>query len=481
MWTVLPDHFMPKRQTTSYAGWYVPPMLELHLDLPAGPGRRAAIETALRDAIRTGRLAAGTRLPSSRVLASDIGVSRSTIVGAYEQLAAEGFIASRHGQGTIVADVPTGTAGVDDEDLMGPTPTWDFRPGEPDPTSFPRREWMQSLRRIVGDPSGDAMSYPDPRGRIELRHSLAGHLARTRSVVTDAGSVFVYGGFAAGLGFLADAFRQAGITRIGVEEAMLPMHRMVLRIAGLEVESVRVDDEGIVVDELAATGVRAVLVTPGNHYPYGVTMSPDRRAQLVSWADLAEAWIVEDDYDGEFRYDRRPIGALQALAPHRVVYAGTASKSLGAGLRLGWLAVPEELRHPLTAAANLRAGVSAIDQLALADFIERGRLDRHIRTMRRHYDARRQALIERLAADVPSLTPNPCVAGLHLCVHVEAPQVERDILARAEAADVGLLGLVSFHRAPAERAGLTIGFSRPPQHAFAAGLDRLVEVLAASS
>ena len=452
-------------------------MLELHLELPPGPGRRAAIETALRDAIRTGRLAAGVRLPSTRVLAEDLGVSRSTIVSAYEQLSAEGFVASHHGQGTVVADVPTGAAGIDDEDLMGPTLSWDFRPGEPDPTSFPRREWMQSLRRVVGDPSGDAMSYPDPRGRIELRHTLAGHLARTRSVVTDAGSVFVYGGFAAGLGFLADAFRRSGITRIAVEEAMLPMHRMVLRVAGLDVDTIRVDDEGIVVEDLAATGARAVLVTPGNQYPYGITMSPDRRAQLVSWADLAEAWIIEDDYDGEFRYDRRPIGALQALAPHRVIYAGTASKSLAAGLRLGWLAVPEELRQPLTAAANLRAGVSAIDQLALADFIERGRLDRHIRTMRREYDARRQLLIGRLATDAASLAPNPCVAGLHLCVPVASPEVERDILARAEAADVGLLGLATFHRAPAERAGLTIGFSRPPQHAFAAGLDRLMDVL----
>ncbi len=452
-------------------------MLELHLVLPPGPGRRAAVETALRDAIRTGRLVAGTRLPSTRVLAGDLGVSRSTIVGAYEQLSAEGFVASRHGQGTIVADVPTGRTGVDDEDLMGPTPTWDFRPGEPDPTSFPRREWMQSVRRIVSDPSGDAMAYPDPRGRIELRHALAAHLARTRSVVTDASGLFVYGGFAAGLGFLADAFRQRSITRIAVEEAMLPMHRIVLRMAGLEVDPIRVDDQGIVVDDLASTKAQAVLVTPGNHYPYGITMSPDRRAQLVGWAELAEAWIIEDDYDGEYRYDRRPIGALQALAPHRVVYAGTASKSLAAGLRLGWLAVPEELRHPLTAAANLRSGVSAIDQLALADFIDRGRLDRHVRAMRRTYDRRRRQLIQRLGAEVPELTPNPCAAGLHLCVPVASPRVERDILERAEAADVGLLGLSTFHRAPETRAGVTIGFSRPPEHAFAAGTDRLVEVL----
>lgn len=452
-------------------------MLELHLELPSGPGRRAAIETALRDSIRTGRLATGTRLPSSRVLAHDLGVSRSTIVSAYEQLNAEGFLASRHGQGTIVADVPTGAAPADDEDLLGPTPTWDFRPGEPDPTSFPRREWLQSLRRVVSDPSGDAMGYPDPRGRIELRHTLAGHLARTRSVVTDAGSMFVYGGVAAGLGFIAEAFRRAGITHIAVEEAMLPMHRVVLRVAGLEVQTIRVDDEGIVVEDLVASNAQAVLVTPGNHYPYGVTMSPDRRAQLVSWADLADAWIIEDDYDGEFRYDRRPIGALQALAPHRVIYAGTASKSLAAGLRLGWLAVPDELRPGLTAAANLRAGVSSIDQLALADFIERGQLDRHIRTMRRTYDTRRRTMIERLDFGDADLVVQPCVAGLHLCISVPSPEVEREILARAEAAEVGLLGLSTFHRAPAERAGITVGFSRPAQHAFATGLDRLVRVM----
>ncbi|MEM7092127.1 MAG: PLP-dependent aminotransferase family protein [Actinomycetota bacterium] len=453
-------------------------MLELHLELPPGRGRRAAIEAALRDAVRAGRLQPGTRLPSSRSLASDLGVSRSTVVEAYQQLTAEGFLTSQQGDGTAVAAVRPTESAEPDDDLLGPNPTWDFRPGEPDASSFPAREWRRSVRHALEDDGHRAVTYPDPRGRPELRRSLGDYVARTRAVVAEPSSVFVYGGFAAGLGFLADTFRRIGLVRVAVEEAMLPLHRMVLRMAGLEVDVISVDVEGLVVEQLEQSEARAVLVTPSNHYPYCVTMSPARRAALVAWAEAVDGWIIEDDYDGEFRYDRRPIGALQSLAPHRVVYAGTASKSLGAGLRLGWLVVPEPLRQPLTATANLRAGVSAIDQLALADLIERGALDRHVRSMRRTYGERRTALIERLARDIPALTPAPSQAGLHLTVPVPSPDMEARLVAVGETNDVGLLGLTGFHRAPPERAGLAIGFSRPAQHAFAVGLDRLVEVCA---
>jgi len=454
-------------------------MLELQLVLPAGAGKRSAIEAALRDAIRARQLPAGSKLPSSRVLASDLGVSRSTVVGAYEQLGAEGYLTSLHGRGTVVAALPATASGSTPDDLMGPYPTWDFRPGEPDASKFPRREWLQSLRRVMTNSPTEALTYPDPRGRPELRAVLAAHLARTRSVVADPAGMFVYGGFAAALGFVADAFMRQGIERVAVEEALLPFHRVIFRMAGLEIDVVPVDDEGLDVDALAMTGAQAVLVTPANHYPYCIAMSAARRAQLVAWAEDNEAWIIEDDYDGEFRYEGRPIGALQGLAPHRVIYGGTASKSLGAGLRLGWIAVPEPLRQPLTAAANMRSGVSAIDQLALANFIERGLLDRHVRQMRRYYDARRRTLIERLTNEVPSFTPAPSAAGLHLRVPT-SPAVERAVLKGADTADVGLLGLSTFHHAPPERAGLTVGFSRPPEHAFAQGLDRLISVLSSA-
>jgi len=290
-------------------------VLELQLDLPHGAGRREGLEVALRVAIRSGRLSAGSAMPSSRVLSEDLNVSRSTVVGAYEQLTAEGYLVSEHGRGTTVAALTPLAPDAVEPDLFGPTPTWDFRPGEPDVSSFPRREWLRSLRRVVLEAPDEMLAYPDPRGRRELRETLASYLARTRSVVTDHTGVFVTGGFASGVGFLADAFRQMGIERIAVEEAMVPFHRAALRIAGLQVETVAVDQAGLDVAALSRTAAQAVLVTPAHQYPFGVTMTPERRADLIIWATANNAWIVEDDYDGEFRYDRRPIGALQGLDP----------------------------------------------------------------------------------------------------------------------------------------------------------------------
>ena len=332
-------------------------MRELQLDLPTGPGRRLAVERSLRAAIRAGRLAAGTKLPSSRVLADDLGVSRSTVVGAYEQLTAEGFLISEHGRATTVASITSVATRDHDENPMGATPTWDFRPGEPDASAFPRQAWLRSLRRTLSGAPDEVFGYPDPRGRSELRSTLADYLGRTRSVLAEPAAVFVYGGFASALGFLLPALASLGHRRLAVEQGLLRMHRQIIRLSGMEIDVVEVDDAGIRVDGLCRTQARAVLTTPAHQYPFGATLSPSRRAELVAWADDRQGVIIEDDYDGEFRYDRRPIGALQALSPERVVYAGTARKSLGAGLRLGWLVVPDDLRDPLLRSTHMKAGV----------------------------------------------------------------------------------------------------------------------------
>jgi len=454
-------------------------MLELQLELPEGRGRRAAIETALRDAIRSGRLTAGSALPSTRHLASDLRVSRSTVVSVYEQLTVEGFLLSEHGRGTTVAKSHVSLEPVDEPDLLGPTPRWDFRPGEPDNSSFPRRNWLRSVRTVLLGAPDDSFSYPDPRGRPELRAVLAQHVARTRSVITSPAGVIVCGGFAAGLGFVADMFRREGIERVAVEQAMLPFHRSILRLAGLEVDTIPVDDQGIDVAALADTSARAVVVTPANQYPFGVTLSPQRRTALVDWADSTNSWIVEDDYDGEFRYDRRPIGALQALAPHRVIYGGTTSKSLGAGLRLGWLVVPESLRGPMQMAANLRGMVSSIEQLALAEFIERGVFDAHIRQMRRRYQARRELLVDRLTEAAPWVDLHAPPAGLHLVASLPPSVTEADLLAVAATRDVGLLALQTHHRARSDQHAAIVGFSRAAEHEFSTALDRLCDTFAA--
>jgi GntR family transcriptional regulator/MocR family aminotransferase len=212
----------------------------------------------------------------------------------------------------------------------------------------------------------------------------------------------------------------------------------------------------------------------------GVTMSPARRTELVAWATEKERWIIEDDYDSEFRYDRRPIGAVQSLAPDRVIHGGTASKSLAAGLRIGWLTVPAALRGPLLRTMHIRAGVSTIDQLTLADFIDSRSLDRHITSMRQRYRRRRDVVVDRVGAEVPWLALPEVVSGLHFSAPILDPAIdETKLLRAAEQRSVGLVGLSSMYAKSDQlkQSGLVIGFSRPPEHHFAAAVDELLELL----
>lgn len=454
-------------------------MLDLQLDVRPGAGRRAALEASLRAAVRSGRLAGGSALPSSRSLAADLGVSRSTVVAAYEQLAAEGYLHPVPGSATRVASLrPIPSSGGED-DLFGPVPAHDFRPGEPDGSSFPRARWLRSVRRVLNAAPDPALGYPDPRGVPELRATLADYLRRTRTVDADQASIRVLGGYGSALGFLADTFRRRGIERIAVEDPMLPLHLHVLRTCGLTTVPIPIDDDGIDMAQLRDANVGAVVVTPAHQYPTTVTMSAARRNELIDWATDNDVWIIEDDYDGEYRYDRRPIGSLQGLSPDRVVYAGTTSKSLSPALRIGWLVVPHELRDDLLRASGIRGGPSAIDQLALADFIERGELDRHVRTMRSTYRRRNDALRRTLADAAPWLDVSGGAAGLHLMGRLASEHLdEAAVLAAADAASIGLFGLITHHRSHAAGAGFAIGFSRPAEHHFPTALGRLGDVLA---
>lgn len=453
---------------------------DIQLDVaPDGP-RRAALEVAIRAAIRSGRLSEGTPLPSSRALADDLGLSRSTVVAAYEQLDAEGYLRAEHGSATRVARFRPPPPIDDEPDLFGPAPLHDFRPGEPDASSFPRTQWLRSVRRVTKDAPDSAFGYPDPRGVAELRSTLAGYLRRTRTVEADRGAIRVVGGYGAGLGFLADMFRRRGVEQIGVEDPTLPMHVQLLRAAGLRTVPIGVDDDGIDVERLRSSDVGAVVVTPAHQYPTGATLTADRRTALVDWARERDAWIVEDDYDGEYRYDRRPVGALQGLAPDRVVYVGTASKSLTPAVRLGWMVVPEALRADLLRVTNVRSMVSTIDQLALGDFIERGDFDRHVRQMRMRYRRRSDALRSALADAAPWLALGDGAAGLHVMARLTNDRLdEATILAASDAASVGLFGLTTHHGSTAAGPGFSIGFSRPSEHHFPTALERLAEVLAA--
>ena len=454
-------------------------MSDLHLELDSQLGRRAALETALRQAIGSGQLHGDAKLPSSRALASELGVSRATVVAAYEQLVAEGFLVAQHGSATRVNAVHVPTSPSADTNLMGEPPRYDFRPGEPSSDAFPRQLWMRSVRRVMAEAPDDVFGYADPRGRVELRTVLASHLGRTRSVITEPAGVTVVSGVASALGFLGEMFVRGHTGRIAVEDPMLFLHRHILQSVGLTVVPIRVDDQGIVTDDLADVEVDAVLVTPAHQHPVGTTLSATRRNELVAWARETDTWIIEDDYDGEFRYDRRPIGALQALAPDRVIYAGTASKTLAPGLRIAWLVVPPALRQEVLGTIFIRGGVSSIDQLALADFITTGALDRHLRTMRARYRDRREVLADLLdAIDWLEIVDHP--AGLHLTARILDPSVsESQLVAEAESQSIGLMGLGVCHldRANPSHRGLIIGFSRPAEHRFRSGVEALLMLL----
>ncbi len=460
-------------------------MRDLALRIDENLGRRAGLERALRDAVRSGRLPAGSTLPSSRALALDLGYARATVVAAYEQLSAEGYLATRAGVGTVVAELRVPQPEAPPTPEGRPRLLADFRPGEPDTSSFPRQRWLRSARRALATATDESLGYPDPRGLPVLRVALAEYLARTRAVEVGPNAVSIFGGFAASIAMLGEVFRGLGIDEVAVEDPTLFIVRDLLELAGVRPVPIPVDDEGLRVDLLEATGARAVVVTPAHQYPLGVLMSAERRNALVDWAHANDGWIVEDDYDGEFRYGGRPIGALQGLDPDRVIYAGTASKSLIPGLRLSWLVVPRPLRRDLARVKHLRGLTSVLDQLTLADFITSGDLDRHLRSSRATYRARRRALVDALSPIVPLASDAAESAGLHVTVRLPATVDDERLVHLAADHAIGLLSLSSHVAGGGAAAdagvdlgpGLVLGFSRPPGHAFATGLDDLAKFL----
>lgn len=448
-------------------------MSDVLVSIGAGRARSSAIEATLRGAIIDGRLAPGTRLPSSRALAAELGCARATVVAAYEQLVAEGYLLATVGAGTTVASVGTPVA------LYAPEPDvgvfTELLPGEPDPSSFPRRAWTATVRKVMQLSPDSLFKYGDRRGLTELRVALAGYLARSRSVVVDPARVVIFGGFASALSTLSATFAALGIARVAVEDPGLPPYVRVVGAGGVEIVPVPVDDDGICIDDLG--DARAVLCTPAHQFPMGVVLSATRRARLIEWAREHDAWVVEDDYDGEFRYDRRPIGAMQGLDPHRVVYGGTASKSLAPGLGIAWLVLPPSLLEPVLDTKRLRRdAVSTIEQGALAEFIASGRFDRHIRSQRLQYRRRRDALVRLLASRTDLLDVTGVSAGLHVTAFVRDRE-EREVLDAALQRGIAMLGLGNHRIALPHRHGLVIGYSRSPAHAFPAALEALEGVL----
>jgi GntR family transcriptional regulator / MocR family aminotransferase len=457
--------------------------LDLHLDVDGGRGRGRSLEDALRDAVRSGRLTPGTRLPGTRTLAADLGLSRGTVVQAFGQLVAEGWLVGVAGSGTVVGTVAAASTAPETDSRparTGPGAGIDLRPGRPDLSAFPRAAWAGAVRRALAG-SAAALDYPDAAGLPQLRTAVAEHVARTRGVRADPDAVVVTSGFTQALALLARVAHQLGMRHAGAEDPGFATHRDVLAAAGLTPVPLPVDAGGADPDGLP-DGPALALLTPAHQHPRGVVLAPARRTAVVDWARRCDGFVVEDDYDGEFRYDRQPVGAMQPLDPDRVVFAGSASKALAPGMRLGWLVVPPALRAPLDAEMTaLGARVSAVDQLALADLLSRGDYDRHVRRMRLAYRARRHELGARLAA-VGAPAPAGVAAGLHALLPLGSAEREHRTVAAAERAGVHLHGLHTggyWHRPTPDRPGaLVIGYATPAAHGWRRALDALTDLLA---
>jgi GntR family transcriptional regulator / MocR family aminotransferase len=455
------------------------PVLLLELDRDGGLPLHEQLERRLREDIRSGRLAPGAPLPSSRSLAVALGVSRGVVSEAYVQLASEGYLTSRQGARVRVASAVQRQRPREPARSLLPRFRYDLRPGVPDLAGFPMDAWQRSLRAAWRDAPFDSLGQPDPRGVPELREALAGQLARTRGAAADPEHLLVCGGFRDAFSVLCRWLHVRGADSVAVEDPGWHPHRLAIEQAGLGVVPVPVDDEGLRVDVLEATGATIVVVTPAHQFPTGAVLSRERRAALVEWAAAGERLVVEDDYDSELRYDGGGPGSLQGLAAERVVHIGSASKRLAPGVRLGWMLTPSWLTWPLTAALAVEGGGGdVVAQLALRDFLERGELDRHLRRMRARYERRRASLLAALARDLPVVRAHPApAAGLFVLAALPAELDEGALVARAAELGVGVEGLELHRFEPGRSGGLVLGFGALAEPA----IERAVALLASAA
>ena len=459
-----------------------PPDLFVVLDRSRPRGLRTQLEHGLRQAVTRGSLPPGTVLPPSRVLATELDVSRSLVVGAYEQLTVEGYLEARQGSGTRVR--ARGADGNQDARAPEPAPYWPVpvgpdgrlpRSGLPDPALFPRSQWLRHYRDVLRELPGDGLLYPPPRGTRELRSALAAYLGRVRGVRAVPDQIVICGGFSQGLALLCRALRERGVARVAVEDPCFLFHRMLIQVAGLEPVPVPVDEQGIRTSLLAGLDVGAVLLSPAHSYPSGVVLSADRRVQLLGWARETGALVIEDDYDAELRYDRTPVGALQGLDPQRIVYGGTASKVLSPALRLGWLVAPQELTGEIILAKCFEDySAEALGQLTLARFIDSGGLARHLRRVRPVYRARRDRLLAALGAHLPGIRPQGEAAGLHLLLRLPAG-VDPGVVSAAAATHDIMLEKAAWHWADPDTAppALLIGYGSVREGDLTRGIESL--------
>jgi GntR family transcriptional regulator/MocR family aminotransferase len=418
--------------------------MDLHLDIEQATGSslRARIESALREAIRSRRLSPGTRLPSTRTLCAELGVSRGVVSEVYAQLVAEGYLDARRGAGTTVAATAVAKSKAATRRTDAPALLYDLSPYRPALSAFPRTSWLAALARVSCSAPDEHLGYPDAAGTPQLRTALAAYLGRARGVQTTPERIVVTASLRQGIALLWSVLAHEGANTLAIESPGWRGIRETALDAGLRCVEVPVDEQGLVVKELEPTDAQAVAVAPAHQFPTGAVMSAGRRSALVQWCRRSGALVVEDDYDAEYRYDRRPLGALQGLAPDVVVYGGSASKSLAPAMRLAWLALPESIAPAVAALQRLRGGMPApLAQLAFAQTIERGDLDRHLRRQRRLYRTRRDALLQALAQQLPALRIAGAAAGLFVVLKLPPGTSEHVVLGAARANGLALEGL----------------------------------------
>jgi GntR family transcriptional regulator/MocR family aminotransferase len=444
------------------------------LERRSGETLRGALERELRGAILDGSLRPGARLPSSRMLARTIGVSRGVASDAYGQLEAQGFLAIASRSSTVVAPVTQG-ASAPAARLTEPTPRYDFIPTTPDVTLFPRRAFAAALADAARTATAAALDYGDPAGLVELRLALADHLSLTRGVVTCPERIVITQGTAQAIDLVLRVLRARGVTRVAVEDPSLDSQQRRIRSHGLETIGQPLDGRGVIVEGMRGD---AAIVMPAHQFPTGMVLGGDRRRELVEWAGVGDRFLIEDDYDAEFRYDRMAVRALQGLDPDRVIYTGTTSKTLAPGLRIGWIAAPTQLVDELRVTKNLLdAGSPALPQLALARLLRTGEYARHVRRVGTIYRRRRDVLIAALEAHLPQLPIEGVAAGLHLLVRLPPGVDDRAVVAEAAARGIRVEALSSHCIAAPETGGLVLGYGRLHESAIPDAVRELTGLL----
>jgi len=426
------------------------------------------LAAAVQAAISTGRLRPGDRLPSSRTVAAELEVSRWVATQAYEHLAAAGWLSARTGSGTHVAalapvsvrppkpatTIPSGPP------ADRPVRMLDLAPSVPDLASFPRSAWRAALTRVLATLEHSDLGYPDPRGDTLLRGQVCQYLRRVRGIDVGIMDVLITRGAAHGLGLLCRVLAADGRTAIAMEEPGWPRARAVATAAGLRPLPLPVDHHGLRTDRLDGSQVDGVFVTATHQYPTGVPLSAARRTALLRWARDQQSLVIEDDYDAEFRFDRRPVGALASLDQERVAYLGSTSKTLAPAIRLGWLVLRGPLAHRVAALLEVEAAAApTLEQRTLATLLGSGSYDRHLRRMRRIYQSRREAMIGALREAIPLADPRGMPAGMHLLVDLPNNVDEQAVLTRARQLGLILRGLGSCYSTTPTPAGLIIGYA----------------------